>query len=73
MYYRHDVDDKSLNIYMNGAIKCPYCGHSLHFAKVEKKICTWCGNYVFKDKKAEFEYRIKTRRLAMKNEQERVG
>ncbi len=27
--------------------------------KDDKAICSWCGNYVFKDKKEEFKYRIK--------------
>ena len=25
----------------------------------EKEVCSWCGNYVFKDKKEEFKYRVK--------------
>ena len=27
----------------------------------DKEVCSWCGMYVFKDKKAEFEYRLKER------------
>lgn len=30
---------------------------------VDKKICSWCGNYVFKNKRQEFKYRIKERLL----------
>jgi len=27
----------------------------------DKEICSWCGNYVFKNKKDEFKYRVKER------------
>ena len=36
------------------------CGHRVVIPNwVDKNICDWCGNYVFKDKKKEFEYRMK--------------
>ena len=36
------------------------CGHRIVIPKwVDKNICNWCGNYVFKNKKDEFEYRMK--------------
>ena len=39
--------------------KCK-CGHKVVIPKwVDKNICDWCGNYVFKDKKEEFKYRVK--------------
>lgn len=41
-----------------GKVKCS-CGHSVimppHYDKI---ICNWCGNYAFRNKKAEFEYRM---------------
>jgi len=27
----------------------------------DKEICSWCGNYVFKNKKDEVKYRVKER------------
>lgn len=42
------------------------CGHRVVIPKwVDKKICDWCGKYVFKNKKDEDLYRIKEK---MKNE-----
>lgn len=39
--------------------KCK-CGHKVVIAhNKDKMICSWCGSYVFKDKKREFEYRLK--------------
>jgi len=39
--------------------KCK-CGHRVVIPKwVDKQLCDWCGSYVFKDKKREFEYRLK--------------
>ena len=36
------------------------CGHSVVILpKEEKTFCTYCGHYVFKNKKDEFKYRIK--------------
>ena len=45
-----DVDNK---------VKCK-CGKTVEFWTNEKKvICEWCGNYVFRTKKDEFDYRMK--------------
>ena len=36
------------------------CGHRVVIPKwVDKNLCRWCGRYVFKNKKDEFEYRMK--------------
>ena len=36
------------------------CGHSLIMPlNKDKKICKWCGRYVFKDKRVEFDYRLR--------------
>ena len=52
---------KYAEIMTNNRIKCK-CGHSVDIpAKMGKVICNWCNNYVFKDKKTEFEYRMKER------------
>ncbi len=37
------------------------CGHSIVFFPVEhkdKKLCSWCGNYVYRNKKIEFINRL---------------
>lgn len=55
---RHEDPIKYVEELSKARIVCN-CGHRVimppHFDKV---LCSWCGNYVFKDKKAEFEYRI---------------
>lgn len=43
-------------------IECPNCRHLVNFyafEHVNKKICRYCGIYVFKDKKDEFNYKMK--------------
>ena len=40
-------------------IKCKKCGHTIAMPFVDKTICSHCHNYVFKNKKIEFEYRLK--------------
>ena len=40
-------------------IQCK-CGHKTVIPMwVDKQICGWCGKFVFRDKKKEFEYRMK--------------
>lgn len=40
-------------------IKCQHCGHGMVIPPhLDKIICDWCGNYIFKNKKAEFKYRL---------------
>lgn len=35
------------------------CGHKVYIAHdKEKAICSWCGNYAYKDKKIEFIERL---------------
>ena len=36
-----------------------HCGHRVIIPKwVKYQLCGWCGSYVFKNKKDEFEYRM---------------
>ena len=61
--------EKFAHVMAVNRIKCK-CGHVLELPhKVDKSICTWCGNYVFKNKKIEFEYRMKER---FNNEKQRI-
>ena len=44
-------------------IKCK-CGHINTMSNREDKmICKWCGNYVFRNKQKEFEYRLKEKMI----------
>lgn len=44
--------------YTKYAIKCPNCLHSILTTR-KKVLCNWCGAYVYKDKKLEFEDKLK--------------
>lgn len=38
------------------------CGHYTHiypFERINKKICSWCGNYIYVSKKEEFKDRLR--------------
>lgn len=40
--------------------KCKNCGHKVVIPYwVDKQLCSWCGKYVFKNKKDEDLYRIR--------------
>ena len=42
-----------------GKLKCE-CGHSVIMPpNANKLICRWCGNYVFRNKRIEFGFRMK--------------
>ena len=50
---------KYAHILTENSVKCK-CGHTIAMnPKLNKEICSWCGNYVFKTKKDEFDYRTK--------------
>lgn len=41
---------------------CKHCGHKqLITAWMDKNLCDWCKNYVFKSDKDEFKYRMQER------------
>ena len=47
-------DEKTAN-----RIYCKNCGHTMNISNQrEKRICNHCGQYVFKDDKEEFKYRL---------------
>lgn len=45
--------------------ECDHCGHKEIMVHVDRKICSWCGHWVYRDAKAKFKYKIKE---MMKNE-----
>lgn len=62
-------DTKLFNEYVKHVHKCS-CGHSVKIYPMEhitRKICTYCGKYVYINKKEEFKDRLKER--LRKNEQ----
>lgn len=60
IYDKHFKKDTQRAInYYSTCLHCERCGHSLQVIRRNKAFCEWCGRYIFKDKKDEFEYRIK--------------
>ena len=59
----HIYTDKEFMRMMSEYDKAKYkcrCGHKMIIPpKMDKVVCDWCGKYVFKDKKKEFEYRLR--------------
>lgn len=51
--------EKEHDVFQNYVVRCP-CGHSLIFtSKKDRILCNWCGQYVYKDKKAKYKYKMK--------------
>jgi uncharacterized paraquat-inducible protein A len=58
-------ENKRFAAIRQGSIKCS-CGHTMLMNKA-KVLCTWCGKYVYKDKKLEFQDKLKA---SLKKEEE---
>ena len=60
------MDNKKYKRFANEVAKHKYqckCGHKVFIDfKEEKRICDWCGRYVYKDKKIEFKERLENAR-----------
>ena len=51
--------EKMFETYNKETFKCS-CGHSVAIPyNMGKRLCTYCGKYVFRDKQEEFKYRLK--------------
>ena len=53
-------DIKKGIFYAKNSIQCANCGHKMLLGRKNKRVCTWCGHYIFKDKREEFEYRLRS-------------
>lgn len=49
-------DTKIFNEIAKYKVKCS-CGHTFATMK-DKDLCSWCGKYVYKDKKTEFKEKL---------------
>ncbi|MEE0137739.1 hypothetical protein [Fusobacterium ulcerans] len=57
--YNKKEMDRMFKTYTDNSYKCS-CGHTIAIAKsCEKIVCSYCGRYVFREKKDEFKYRLK--------------
>lgn len=64
-------DTKKFESICQNTIKCK-CGCSNVFNfQTERQICRWCGNYVYKDNKTEFKYKIKEQLNKKRNNKEK--
>lgn len=59
MKYSFKEDDRMFEEYSKHKVKCKHCGHNSTMpVYVDKKICSWCGNYVFRTPEIEFKFRL---------------
>ena len=53
------LDEEMLEFDKANTYKCK-CGHSIVIWPIEtKRLCNWCHNYVYRDKKQEFKDKLK--------------
>lgn len=57
MKINFELESKRLNAYTDARVICK-CGHSVLVEK-RRKLCSWCGRFVYKNKKIEFEEKLK--------------
>jgi len=58
MKSKYQDDTKMFDMYAKNRYSCK-CGHRVLILNKDKKICSWCGRYVYKDKKQEFKDKLK--------------
>ena len=57
-------DTRRFDTYTKIRKRCETCGHSKSIPIfIEKVICEWCGNYVFRDEKVKFKYRLEQAKI----------
>lgn len=62
MSYKEDT--RRFQTYANIRRHCENCGHSKTIPVfTDKMICEWCGNYVFRDEKTKFKFRLEQAKL----------
>ena len=54
-----EEDTKIFTDIIKNRVKCPLCGHSITVMKKDRDICNVCYHWVYKNKKAEFKYKLK--------------
>lgn len=54
-------DSKRLKAITDQKVRCS-CGHTQLIAR-DKAICSWCGHYIYKNKKTKFLEEIKKRMI----------
>lgn len=51
--------DKRYGIRYYNFRRCKKCNHTMLLGNCEKLICTWCGNYIYKNEKIEFIHKLR--------------
>lgn len=64
------MDSKLFKEKSNNSKHCEYCGHTLTFYSYEKdrKCCTYCGRYNYRNDFVKFKYKLKEKGLQVKIE-----
>jgi ribosomal protein S27E len=60
---KYDVSKRGLSEYTNNKIECKTCGHTQATGKRDRVICKHCGNYIYKDDRTEFKYKIMEKQI----------
>lgn len=59
-WYEFKKDGEYFKRVSENRFYCSNCGHTVVMMPItSKKMCSWCGTWVFRDKKEEFKYRLK--------------
>lgn len=64
---KFDVSDDMFTFLTENKTKCIHCGRSQMLGTKDRCICKYCGNYIYKDEKTMFKYKMKELRLEKNN------
>lgn len=62
----YQEDTRRFNTYSNITRYCESCGHSKAMPiYLDKTICEWCGNYVFRNEQIKFKFRLEQAKIKL--------
>lgn len=68
---RYLYESQMSNIVQALNVTCEHCNRKVPFfayEKDDKKVCSWCGHYIFKNNKAKFKHEMKKTIIKKKKE-----
>lgn len=65
-----EEESRLFNQIVENSVKCK-CSHSVTIMKADRKICSHCGNWVYRTPMLEFKYKLKE--TTIRNGKERLS
>lgn len=54
----YDITNKGFEHYILSKRQCEHCGHKMLLGRCERVICSYCGHFIYKNKKVKFMHEL---------------